>query len=315
MISPKPANGLWAITSYFNPLGYRRRLSNFKVFRERLIIPLLVVELSYGPDFELQEHDADVLLQICGGAVLWQKERLLNVALRALPDDCRNVAWLDCDIVFSSVDWAENANMLLNRFDIIQLFKHVHYLSADGSPDKDCSTEIEFTRPSAAFSICSGQPAGTSIGHELDTREDTSATGFAWAACRDFLDHHGFYDACILGGGDRAMGCAAYHCFDELIKRHYMNERQQERYIAWAEPFYETVRGEVGHLHGDILHLWHGSVGDRSTRSRHEGLQPYQFDPFSDIAKGTNGSWRWSTNKEEMHAYVSKYFSSRREDG
>jgi hypothetical protein len=316
MISPPPSrpDGLWAITSYFNPLGYQRRLSNFKVFREHLNLPLLAVELSYGSDFELQEQDADILVRINGGALLWQKERLLNLALAALPDDCRKVAWLDCDIVFGAVDWARHADRLLDNFAIIQLFKNVHYLSPSGTPE-DYTTDIEFTRPSAAFSISSGEPAATSIGHSLESRKGTSANGFAWAARRDLLDRHGFYDACILGGGDRAMNCAGTCCFDELIKRHCMNRRQQDRYIAWAEPFFETVRGEIGYLDNDILHLWHGKVSDRRTRSRHEGLQKYHFDPFIDIAKDANGCWRWNTSKREMHNYIRGYFTSRREDG
>jgi hypothetical protein len=57
-LGPCSDGRLWAITSYFNPAGYRRRLSNFKIFRERLGIPLVVVELTYGPDFELEKQDA-----------------------------------------------------------------------------------------------------------------------------------------------------------------------------------------------------------------------------------------------------------------
>jgi hypothetical protein len=314
-LGPCSDGRLWAITSYFNPAGYRRRLSNFKIFRERLGIPLVVVELTYGPDFELEKQDAEILIQLRGGAVLWQKERLLNLALQALPKDCRNVAWLDCDVVFGAADWAESAARLLDRFAIIQLFKNVHYLSPYWAPTKDFTTELEFTRPSAAFSISSGLPANASIGHTLDSREGTSATGFAWAARRELLVRHGFFDACILGGGDRAMNCAANHCFDEIAKRHYWNKRQQDRYIAWAEPFYESVRSENQYLDGDIFHLWHGNVSARATRKRHEGLQRFQFDPFTDIAIETNGCWRWNTEKQEMHDYIRGYFSSRREDG
>jgi hypothetical protein len=132
---------------------------------------------------------------------------------------------------------------------------------------------------------------------------------------RELLDQHGFFDACILGGGDRAMNCAANHCFDEIMKRHYWNMRQQDRYIAWAEPFYEAVRAEIGYLGGDIFHLWHGDVRKRGTRTRHEGLQRFQFDPFTDIAVDTNRCWRWNTQKQDMHDYIRDYFSSRREDG
>jgi hypothetical protein len=305
----------WAITCHFNPAGYRRRLQNFRIFRKRLKVPLVVVELSYGSEFELQEQDADILIQLRGGAVLWQKERLLNLALQALPGDCRYVAWLDCDVLFGSDDWAESAVRLLDRFAIIQLYRNVHYLLPHRSTPEVATAEVEFTRPSAAFSISSGLPATLAIGHTLDTREGTSATGFAWASRRELLDRHGFFDACILGGGDRAMTCAANHCFDEIMKRHYWNRRQRDRYLAWAEPFYETVRAETGYLDVDIFHLWHGNVHERGTRTRHQGLQRFQFDPFADIAIDANGCWRWNSEKPAMHDYVSGYFSSRREDG
>ena len=199
---------LWAITSCFNPVRYRLQLSNFRTFRKRLKVPLVVVELSYGDDFELQEPDADILIQLRGGAALWQKEQLLNLALQALPESCRHVAWLDCDVLFSSEDWADSTVRRLERFAIIQLFNNVHYLPSDCSAP--CSpTDAELTRPSAAFSIASGIPPTTAIGHAQNTREGSSATGFAWTASRKLLDQHKFFDACILNGGDRAMNCVA----------------------------------------------------------------------------------------------------------
>src|SRR5271169_6865582 len=74
---------MWAITSYFNPIPYRRRSFNYHVFRRNLDLPLVTVELGFDGRYELTNKDADVLIQIDGGAVLWQKERLLNLALRA----------------------------------------------------------------------------------------------------------------------------------------------------------------------------------------------------------------------------------------
>jgi hypothetical protein len=309
------ADGLWAITSYFNPMRSKRRLLNFRIFRERLNVPLVAVELSYGSEFELQEQDADILIQRRDGAVLWQKERLLNLALQALPNDCRKVAWLDCDIMFDTADWAESASRLLDHFAIIQIFKCVHYLSPHWTPAKDCTTEVEFTRPAAIFSIASGLPAAICVGQISDTPESACAKGLAWAVRREVVDQHGFFDACILGGGDTALASAAKCCFDAVMKAHYMNERQRERYTMWARPFYETVRGEIGHLDAQIYHIWHGDYRHRRRARRHEGLLQFQFDPFTDIAKDTNGCWRWATEKPEMHDYVRGYLSSRREDG
>jgi len=99
MADPRYAT-LWGITCYFNPVGYRRRLDNYRIFRQRLKVPLVAVELSFDKKFQLASADADILVQLHGSAVLWQKERLLNVALKSLPQVCDKVAWLDCDIVF-----------------------------------------------------------------------------------------------------------------------------------------------------------------------------------------------------------------------
>ncbi len=306
---------MWAITSYYNPVGYKRRLSNYRIFRANLGVPLVTVELSFNGRFELAKKDADILVQISGGAVLWQKERLLNVALQALPSSCQKVAWLDCDILFDTPDWIEAADSLLDRYSIIQLFRQVHNFGPQWVSGKGRASEVEFTRLSAAFSLASGVPAASAIGHLLDDRKVTCAPGFAWAARRDLLDRHFFYDACIVGGGDRAMACAAHHCFDETMERECMNEHQRLRYIAWAEPFFESVRAETPFLDVDIFHLWHGDVGRRKGRLRYEGFQGFQFNPYTDIAIDENGSWRWNTDKPKMHEYVRDYFASRKEDG
>jgi hypothetical protein len=317
-----PGNGqtsgdFWAITSYFNPLHYKSKLVNFRIFRERLHMPLVAVELAYGPKFELQPEDAEILVQLRGTAVMWQKERLLNVALEALPSTCRLVAWLDCDIFFASPDWAERARSLLHQFELIQLFRQVHNLGTRWRPveDFDFYSEVEFTRPGAVHTLSSGVPAAVCIGHQLEDRRMTCANGFAWGAQRKFMQQHGFYDACIVGGGDRAMVCAAHHCFEELVQRHRMNGPAQEHYVRWAESFYDNVRAQMGFLDTEIYHLWHGDTGLRRTRMRHEGLQRFQFDPHTDLALDENGAWRWNSNKYEMHDYLRSYFASRLEDG
>ena len=47
------SGNLWAITCYFNPVGYRRRLENYRMFRQRLKVPLVAVELSFDEKFQL----------------------------------------------------------------------------------------------------------------------------------------------------------------------------------------------------------------------------------------------------------------------
>jgi hypothetical protein len=55
---------LWAITSYFNPVGYARRLQNYLAFRKHLAIPLVTVELAYRDDFDLPPDAGDILIRL-----------------------------------------------------------------------------------------------------------------------------------------------------------------------------------------------------------------------------------------------------------
>jgi hypothetical protein len=309
------AGDFWAITAYFNPLRFKRRLANYRVFRERLNAPLVAVELAFGGQFELRDGDADILVRLHEGDILWQKERLLNVALQSLPQNCTKVAWLDCDVVFGAPGWAGEASRLLDRSAIAHLYSRANYLSSGWTAGRNLTGDVETVRPSCTSAIASGASVAACIGHLSETREGTPANGLAWAARREILDRHGFFDGCIVGGGDRAIVCAAYRCFDELMARHYMNDRQRDYYMAWAEPYAGAVRGEIDILDGEIFHLWHGDMRERRSRGRHAGLRQFGFDPFSDIVIGGGGGWLWNSEKSDMHDYVRGYFSARREDG
>ncbi|MBC7604624.1 MAG: hypothetical protein H7255_18445 [Ramlibacter sp.] len=128
MSSSDLAGPLWAVTSYFNPAGYRRRKANYRVFRERFPLPLLTVEWSPTGQFELQPGDADILIQLTGGDVMWQKERLLNIGVERLPSQCKHVAWVDCDLVFEREGLCQAILNALEAVPIVQLYDRAAYV-------------------------------------------------------------------------------------------------------------------------------------------------------------------------------------------
>jgi hypothetical protein len=305
---------LWAITCYFNPVGYRRRIQNYRTFRRRLAVPLVTVELSFDGTFQLRRDDADVVVQVHGGDVMWQKERLLNLALRWLPDQCDKVAWLDCDVVFGSDDWARQAELALDEFSLLHLFQERHDLPREVEPDGLAA----WTAPSPAISMVQRMAEGVAPAAMLLSHPRTDrrlANGLAWASPRAVLETHGLYDACIVGSGDRAIFCAALGTFDYCTRGLLMNARQTTHYLAWARPYFATVRGRIGYIPGRAFHLWHGEVSDRQYGERERALQAFNFDPFSDIAGDDGGCWRWSSDKPALHTHVRRYFESRKEDG
>ena len=307
---------LWAITAYFNPAAYESRLANYRTFRKHLTVPLVAVELSFAGRFELQPGDADILVQLTSGDVMWQKERLLNVALRHLPRDCDTVAWLDCDVVFSNDRWPQQARDALNRFALVQLFAERCNLTRDARRDSSGWSPIGSRRLAIGHAIATGslKPDDLRIAGASQLLGAPS-TGLAWAARRTLLDRHGLYDARIIGAGDRAIICAAVGRPDYCASAHAMSGHAAEHHLAWAEPFFTDVGGRVGYIAGVVFHLWHGNFEDRRYGRRQQDLAALGFDPFTDIAVSDSGCWRWNSNKPDLHEYVRSYFASRNEDG
>jgi hypothetical protein len=294
------------------PAGYRRKLANYRLFRRNLGLPLAAVELAFGSAFELEEEDAEILIRRRGADVMWQKERLLNLALDALPPDCRVVAWLDCDVVFERDDWPDRAERHLEHAVLVQPFSHIYEVPREAGPDQD----VDFLRPARAAvqgrGIARALRDGAANIFDLRTIQ---TSGLAWTARRDLLRKHGFYDGCILGGGDRALLAAAVGDFDGPARAWRWNASQAEHYRRWAEPFFRAVRARVDFVEGGVFHLWHGERRYRRYRSRLWGLAGLGFDPFGDVALDEAGCWKWASEKTEVRDYVSRYFASRNEDG
>ena len=217
------SGNLWAITCYFNPVGYRRRLENYRIFRQRLEVPLVTVELSSGEDFQLGSGDADILVQLRSPAVLWQKERLLNLAVESLPDSCDIVAWLDCDILLENDDWVERARRALDEFALFGLlFQERNELLLDFLLSKPSSWKASRKADSVVYQLASGEilaeaclPGGVPRG---------STAGLAWASRRDLVNEHGLYDACIIGSGNIAILSAALGVSDQFAQAVAMNK-------------------------------------------------------------------------------------------
>ena len=306
---------IWAITTFFNPLGYRTRSENFRDFRKRLDVPLAAIELSFDGETILAAEDADILVQLHSGSLLWQKERLLNLILQRLPRQCEIVAWLDADIFFARPDWTDMARRKLEESRFVQLFEEVCDLPQGFPLDGIDSAETLPRVNSTTFRAERGLEVTSGLRRPEHRSGRSSANGLAWAARRKLFEERGFYDTCILGSGDRAMVGAALGEYDAIREALFMSGAQERHYMEWAVPFHEEVGGRIGCTEGTVYHLWHGDPSLRQLDTRYGILEPFDFDPYLDIAVGAGGYWEWSTPKERMHRAVRDYFLSRREDG
>jgi hypothetical protein len=311
----RTTSDVWAITCYFNSSRYKSRLENYHIFRRRLTLPLVAVELSFGGEFELESGDADILIQLSGRDVLWQKERLLNVALGSVPADCDKIAWLDCDVIFERSDWHIAASRSLDQFPLLHLFEERCNLARNAIEAPPGFAPIESVARSVGRRIVQNEIMPDDLRNSDAPLVRGSTAGLAWAARREVLKQHGLYDACVIGTGDRAIVCAALGKFDYAVDALELTGRRVDHFLDWARPFHASVCGNIGCLDGRIYHLWHGDLRDRKYQLRHQGFGKFNFDPFIDIAIDGSGCWRWNSDKFEMHEYVRTYFLGRNEDG
>jgi hypothetical protein len=197
----------------------------------------------------------------------------------------------------------------------VQLFSERCNLARDAIQNGTGWSPVELVAPSVGYAITSGrlQPDDLRVAGGFTTGRPT--TGLAWAARRSLLERHRLYDGSVLGGGDRAIVCAAIGKFDCWIDAVGANDYQRQHYLAWGEPFFTEVAGRVGCVDGRIFHLWHGDASNRRYLQRHLELAQFRFDPFHDISIASDGCWQWSSDKPELHRYVRDYFLARKEDG
>ena len=303
------ADDLWAVTAYFNPAGDRSRALNYEVFRRRIVdsnLHLLTVECAFGDAPFVLPASSDVL-QVRSRHVMWQKERLLNLAMARLPARCAKVAWLDCDIMFANPSWAVETARLLDHHALVQPFSSVIRL-----PRPDVVAAAHGEAASGFAAMCTKQPELVRAG----THDRHGETGFAWAARRSVLEA-GLYDASVVGGGDHLIahsmsGDWESNCVELLAGIDTPLHRHLRR---WGERFFATVRGDIACVGGAVFHLWHGDLANRDYDVRHEPPARWGFDPDADLHLNADGCWEWSRDKPELHRWVSDYFLRRDEDG
>lgn len=302
---------LWSIAAYFNPCHYRSRLESYRRFREALRTPLVTVELAFDGRFELEADAAEILVRRHGGDVMWQKERLLNIAIDALPPVCTAVAWLDCDVLFARRDWPQDTLRALERWPLVQPFAMARDQLGRGSG------ALGEAAPSYAAAYRGGTPLETTFAYDADRvpRRRVSAPGFAWAARREVIAAARFYDACILGAGDRALLQAATGTIEQEIAARMPSPPHARHYREWAVRFHHAVGGRIGCVPGEVIHLWHGDFRDRQYRVRFDGFGRFDFDPMQDVALDDQQCWRWASPKPELHAFARRLFAVRYEDG
>jgi hypothetical protein len=319
-----------AVTSYFNPLNYQSRKDNYLLFKNQLQIPLLTIEWSPEGKFDLTAQDADFLIQLSSGDLMWQKERLLNIAFFQIPSHFKYIAWLDSDIIFLNKDWLKKSEILLQDNYIIQPFSEVFYL------DKKTRKELSQNRERAVDTSqlnCTELRSRYSFVHQyknlgnkileddLNLRFNVKSSdklfhqpayGFAWVARKDFINQYQLYDRSILGGSDILL---AYALVDgvKILKEKYESVGwgfycNSQSFTSWHENISHATNGKLSFAQGSLIHLFHGELQNRQYISRINDALKYHLNLDQDIVYTQQKLWKFT--KQELKDSFSDYFYS-----
>ena len=289
-INPKLA----VLTTFFNPNNYLNLRYNYLKFSEKIKekADLFPIELSFNGEFFIEDEN---VIQIKGSRenILWQKERLLNIALENLPKEYTNVAWIDCDVIFENENWAEEVNEKLKDYKVLHLFENAKRLDEKGDIDRVSEGIVKRIERT-----------------EIIDEKLGGIPGFGWVIRREVIDKIRFLDTQIIGGADALMFFSFFN-MKNTIHHRKMNKEWYDVYMEWFYKSYFTVGKSVSYITGDIIHLYHGKMTNRNYEKRYEILSNSNFNPKSDL-KINNGLW--VLNKTDLVEGMTKYFESRNED-
>jgi len=311
----------WGVTAYFNPSVIPRQLHNLQEFSQRVRrqgLKLLIVELAFGDaPFQIDDALGDFVLRRRSRAVLWQKERMLNLGIAHLPATCDKVAWLDSDIFFENEQWVAETAHLLESYIVLQLFDMACWM-----PRGARSMAPDLPRGLGEGKCLPGVVAGLAAYTSPDSRRRALAnyllsghTGFAWAARRSLLAAHPLYDRDIVGGADVPIAYAllrnedfwqGHNFYCRLLTAAALSDIAQ-----WSRGIDQAVAGSVSYTPGRVLHLWHGDMASRNYIARLQILLDNAYDPTQDVCIDENGCWQWNSDKLDLHRQVRDYFSAR----
>jgi len=305
---------IWGVVSYFNPVQYKNKKKNFDIFRRGIKnqgLPILSIELAfYDRSFELTQKDGEIVVYVRSNSIMWQKERLYNIAINHLPEHCRFVVFLDADIIFQNPDWVSQTVSLLDQYPVVQPFQYNYQLGKNEDYSSLTDNKLALykgpkIRRSSLYSL-----------KEFYTNDNinTYGAGLSWAFRRDFLNKiGGWYDRSIIGGVDTLLSFSLLG----LVNQNYIKKSRPylgNDCLTWSEKVYKHAGRNFHYTSGNLLDLWHGDTKNRFYIYRHKILHSLKFDPQKDLMINKDQCWEWNTSNQRLIKWTKNYFYARNEE-
>ena len=295
---------LHVIAVVSNPCLFTKRYKLMKEFIYRMEknnqVELYIVELTYkDQNFYITDCNNNHHLQLNVEHPLWHKENMINLGVKyLLPSNWKAFAWIDADVEFDSVNWAEDTLKILNgSMDIVQLFSHC----VDMNHDKLALNIFN----SAGYMYSKNKNfcnKGNNYWHP----------GYAWAINRRAYDKlGGLFEYGIIGSGDFLMMMSIINLAHKTNNNKYHPDYNQS--ILDYQNKAKNLR--FGYVPGIINHYYHGTKFNRRYHDRYLLIIKYQYSPYNFITKNEEGVLIPNNNfPKEFLEEIRNYFYERKED-
>jgi hypothetical protein len=305
---------VWAVCCYFNFTSSQFRLQNYKIFRENLKkhdVKLLTLEFDINGIYELKEEDADVLIQLTDGDLMWQKERLLNIGIDHLPTDTDIVMILDTDVIFGNEDVIDRLKKSMEKYKVVQCFSKTMQLNPYLFKLKNFDiSKIDITKKYNFHEIYDNNSL---VKNTINPEKSyASSTGLAWAYRYETIKKIKMFEGKIVGSGDEATSWALLRLFKKSFLIGTGN--------SWLE-YADMIRNyvdlsEIRYLEDTVIFsLYHGEKEDRGYLNRYDIFNQYDFDSSKDLIAEEGKPFKFKENVPlSLREYIKQYFINRKEN-
>ena len=299
------ANTLAAVTTFFNYAGFKSQPANYHLFadawRSNSDIPLYTLELLlHGQRSSLNLPQSEFNLEpVRVKEPFFHKESGLNWIVKNLPDQFREIMWVDCDFIFSDYKELKKLPALLTQYKAVQCIKDLHYLDRSGN--------VVSSRRAIAATKRKGE---------------RGFHGGAWAASRDLWDSWGgLYSGGVIGGNDTVTAIASQNPNNRKVNLGRRNKETEKEIQEWAGRQSNYFQGRIVSLRGEARHMFHGDRDNRQYTDRHKMIRHL---PPTAYRRDSKGFQQFNPDFLDRHNRprdfqpdrdaLLEYFASRRED-
>lgn len=236
--------------------------------------------------------------------ILWQKERLLNLAVQQLPAEVDVVAWIDADVIFDCEHLAQAFEHAARIWPVAQLWQYVTMIGQEQAVE---AWPGGVTRAESIAAYCyqrRGCPVDPGMGHP----------GFAWLMRREIWDAiGGLYEYDLSGIADGLMAGAWLGAGPADHYLRVCSPCLRAHAMRWCARAWSIVAGRVGYVPIAIGHLYHGAILQRQYMERRRQLCAYDYSPTDHVVATAGELLSWSPSAPPGLVAWSKSWLTRRQ--